>query len=333
MVCRGVRLYALNHSSLALIHAFSYLMRRLRGQVSPVSALIATTYKCQCRCPHCYAYDNNRPEFRELTTKEMFSLLDQLKGIGTLQVIFTGGEPLLRPDIFELIAYAHNIGLLTRINTNACCLDSDCASKLKKAGLNQCGISIDFVEAELHDRFRSLPGLHATALQALGNLREKGIQRVMYVSVTHEKLAAGLERFVELGKALKVNSCFFSIPYAAGRWEESYDQVLSEEEMAALCRLQRFSSVATEFYSLQTNCCAYNKALLSISANGDVSPCSVVPFPVGNIRNEPLSAIWARQVSAARLESSGKCPMNSPEGRAQMKAYCETVGAKGPARN
>jgi AdoMet-dependent heme synthase len=322
---RGIQLYVRNHSPRAFFQAFSFLVRKVTGQSPPIGAYIAITYRCQCRCPHCYAPGSNSLTLQELSTKEILSILDQLKAIGTLQVVFTGGEPLLRPDIFELIAYAHKIGLLTRINTNAYRLDRTCVSKLKEAGLDQCGISIDHIDAESHDRFRSLPGLHARALQAFGYLREKGILRRMYVFTTHAKLAAGLERFVEFGRKLKVNSCFLSIPYAVGSWEASYDEVLSEAEMAKLRRLQKEPSVTMEFPTPQTNCCVYNKTLLSINSTGNVSPCPAVPFSLGSIRDESLAAIWHRHVSALNLESRGKCPLNTPQERDKMKAHCDSV--------
>lgn len=328
VIRRGVRLYAVNRSPRALFQAFSFFARKFLGQSPPIRAFIAATYRCQCRCPHCYAGADTGPGFQELTTEETLSLLDQLRTIGALQVVFTGGEPLLRPDIFELIAHAHGIGLLTRLNTNAHKLDAECASKLKKAGLDQCGISVDFVDSESHDRFRGLAGLHAKALKAFDLLRAEGIQRRMYVAVTHAKLASGLERYIKLGEELKADSVFFSTPYAVGRWDKLYEEVLSDQEMDSIRRLQECPSVAMEFYTAQANCCAYDKTLLSISAGGDVSLCPAIPYCIGNVRNEPLAAIWARRVSAVKLESRGKCPLNAPQERVQIEAYCAALAKR-----
>jgi len=319
---RGLRLYARNRSPRALYQVFSFLVCRAAGRARPVNAFITTTNRCQCRCAHCYTSVGTDRKTQELPTGEILSILDQLKAIGTLQVVFTGGEPLLRSDIYELIAYAHRIGLLTRINTNGYKLDRACASRLKEAGLDQCGISIDYIDAESHDRFRVLKGLHARALQAFGYLHEAGILRRMYVFTTRAKLAAGLERFVELGENLRLNSVFFSVPYAVGNWDGAYGEVLSEKEMGTLRQLQKYPSVAMEFTTPQTNCLVYDKTLLSINSAGDVSACPAVPFSLGNIHTESLTAIWQRHASASSPESRGKCPMNSPEGREQMQSYC-----------
>ena len=210
---RGAGFYALNRSPRAFLQAFSFLVRKVMGQFPPINAVLAVTYRCQCQCPHCYSSVQDRSSSPELSTTEILGVLDQLKAMGTLQVIFTGGEPLMRKDIFDLVAHAHGIGLLTRISTNGYLLDQACAAKLKSAGLNQCGVSIDQVEADAHDTFRSLRGSHARALRAFGYLRQNHIHRKMLVFTSHAKLAAGLDRFVELCEELKVNSCFFSIPY------------------------------------------------------------------------------------------------------------------------
>jgi MoaA/NifB/PqqE/SkfB family radical SAM enzyme len=174
---RAVRLYARNHSSHAFLQAISFLVRKGSGQFPPINAVIAITYCCQCQCPHCYSSIQDRSISQELSTAEIIGVLDQLKEMGTLQVLFTGGEPLLRKDIFDLVAHAHGIGLLTRISTNGYLLDRACAAKLKSAGLDQCGVSIDQVDADGHDRFRALPGSHARALQAFGYLRQFRIHR------------------------------------------------------------------------------------------------------------------------------------------------------------
>jgi MoaA/NifB/PqqE/SkfB family radical SAM enzyme len=75
-----------------------------------------------------------------------------------LQVAFSGGEPPLREDIVELVRHAHDIGLLTRISTNGLLLDRELVSRLKRAGLTPCGVSIDDADPETHDRLRGLLG-------------------------------------------------------------------------------------------------------------------------------------------------------------------------------
>ncbi len=322
---RATRLYMLNHSPRAFLQASSFLVRKAAGRIPPINVVMAVTYRCQCQCPHCYASIEGRSVGRELSTVEFLSVLNQLKALGVLQVLFTGGEPLLRPDIFDLIAHARRIGLLTRLSTNGYLLDRACAARLKRAGLIHCGISIDEVDPSLHDRFRMLPGCHARALHAFAHLREYHIDRRMLVHTSHAKIAAGLECFVELAKSLKVNSCFFVIPYAIGRWDGAYQEVLSEGEMTSLRRLQKYRDVAIEFPTPETNCCAYDKTILNINPMGEVSLCPAAPFSLGNVCDKPLADIWQCHVSALRLESRGRCPLNDPLERERMRAHCASV--------
>jgi len=326
---RAVRLYVLNRSFPALIQALSFFWRKASGQAPPITACLAVTYRCPCQCPQCYSSVEGRTIRRELSTQECLRALDQLKAIGTLQVIFSGGEPLLRQDIFDLVAHAHRIGLLTRMSTNGHLLTRACAAKLKRAGLNQCGISIDDVDPDVNDRLRCMPGTFARALQGFGYLREFHIDRRMLVYASHANVAAGLERFIELGRTLKVNSYSFNIPFIIGRLAGTSQEMLSEKEMASLRRLQKYSSVSIEFLTPETNCCSYDKKILSINPLGEVNPCPAVPFTLGNVNDEPLAAIWRRHVSALRLESRGRCPLNDPGDRERLRAHCASVATRG----
>lgn len=98
---------------------------------------LAPTFRCQCNCIHCYAHGRGVNQGDELTTREVKSVLDQARRLGVLQVAFSGGEPLLREDIVELVRHAHDIGLLTRISTNGLGLDRELVSRLKGAGLEK----------------------------------------------------------------------------------------------------------------------------------------------------------------------------------------------------
>ena len=159
-------------------HFLGYFYRKavLRTPV-PFYISLAVTNRCQGRCVHCYSFLQRHEERPELTTAELESVIDQAARLGIFQVIFTGGEPLLRKDILELIGHARRRGLLTRLNTNSLLLDRDMALALKKAGLGQCALSLDDADPETHDRMRGLPGHHARTLANLSMLRDLGYLR------------------------------------------------------------------------------------------------------------------------------------------------------------
>ena len=116
-----------------------------------------TTNACNLYCEHCYRDAGARVE-DELNTEEGLHLIDEIARTGFKIMIFSGGEPLLRDDILELVAYARDQGLRPVFGTNGTLLTGAMAGKLKSAGALAMGISLDSVHSAKHDRFRSSPG-------------------------------------------------------------------------------------------------------------------------------------------------------------------------------
>jgi MoaA/NifB/PqqE/SkfB family radical SAM enzyme len=260
-----------------------------------------------------------------MSTEEMKDAIDQIKALGTLLLIISGGEPLLRKDILDLVAHAHKIGLLTRISTNGFLLTKELVVELKRAGLNQCGVSIDDADPDTHDRLRGLPGSFDKAVQGLRYLSDYKINSKILAYASRRLVTEGLERIIDLGRQLNVMSVWILMPVAAGRWADSHQEILTEEEMARVRSLYDLKFVHFEFPKAKTMCCAYDKALIYICPNGDVTPCPYVPYEMGNIRKEPLSDIWRRHVSLLQLESRGECPMNEKKAREALRTHTDTV--------
>jgi len=325
---RVARLYITNHSPRAFLRAFVHVCLKAAGRTVVESAILAITYRCQAHCPHCYAHVEGFGVGPEMSTEEFREVLDQLKAFGTLNVLFTGGEPLLRGDTFDLVAHAHQAGLLTRLNTNGYLLTRHCAAELKRAGLNQCGISIDDADPSVHDRLRGLPGAFERAMQGFRYLSECRIDKKILGYVTHENIDGGPERIIELGRKIKVNSIYFNIPFLAGRWSDHQEEVLSDKEMASLRRLLKYPLVSIEFPTPHILCCACAKSIITINPVGDVLPCPAVPVAVGNVREEPLSPIWHRHASALRLKTRGRCPMNDEREREVLREHAAAMRAR-----
>jgi MoaA/NifB/PqqE/SkfB family radical SAM enzyme len=334
VLLRVARLYATNGSHRAWSQLAYHVLRRLTHKASPYLVALGLTRRCQAACDHCYAHAPEKAGRDEMTTEECLSVIDQFKGLAALQVLFTGGEPLLRKDIFDVVAHAHEIGLLTRINTNGYLLTREYVTRLKQAGLNQCVVSVDYSDGGAHDRARKLPGSYERVMQGLGYLRECGIDRKIISCGSRGKIPGELERIIELGERLKVNSIHFTIPYLSGRWTDSYEEALSKEEMAWFRSLLKHRLVDMEFPTSRTMCCSYAKSYLYVSAEGDVTPCPAVPYVMGNIRQEPLADIWRRHVAMLDLESRGRCPMNSEYDRKLLREHAASVltytGRPGP---
>jgi len=186
------------------------------------------TKQCNLRCIHCYASANPSPDPNELTTEEGMTLLEDLAQFGCPVVLFSGGEPLMRPDILDLIHKAVSLGMRAVISTNGVLIDRALARELKKLGLSYVGISMDGLR-EVHDRFRGVKGAFDKAMEAVENCKAEGIK--VGLRFTINKLNAqeipGIFDLVERYQIPRI--CFYHLVYA-GRGSKLMEQDLSHEE-------------------------------------------------------------------------------------------------------
>jgi len=304
-----------------------HLARRLVNRSLPRFIDIAVTYRCQCRCVHCSADAYPRAGRQELTTAGFKSLIDQARDLGVLEVIFSGGEPLLRHDIVQLIRHAHQRGLLIRLNTNGLLLDRQRVAELKKAGLTQCAVSIDDADPAVHDALRGLSGSHAKAIEGIRNLREVGIPCQILTYASRRNVTGGLERIRDLARELGVLAVFIFFPMAVGRWADAFGEVLTAQERARVRALQDLTLVHLELPTPRTVCCAQDRLVLYATAQGDITPCPFVPFVIGNVKQRPLRELWHRYCADLRLAYRGDCPMNDVGARDAFREYVESVAA------
>ena len=308
---------------LSLPRKIVYLIKALTGEILRVRILgafnlrlveISLTDRCQCRCVHCYAHDElSASKNNELTTDELIQLLKDIKKIGATEIIFTGGEPLLREDILTLINYAHKMGLVTRLITNGIMLDDAFVGDLKKAGLSWCSISIDSPKPEAHDRFRGYPGCFNKAMKGFQLLSKNKIPFSIIAVARKELIHSGeLEEIVALGRKVGATVVRVNFPVPIGRYYNQQDIVLNYEERERVRKLLGTGFVSMESPKEGTKCTAA-VTKLNIHANGDVTPCVFTPLPFGNIRNQTLIEIWhAMDNYIQEYKISGQCPMCDP---------------------
>ncbi len=133
------------------------------------------TRSCNLKCVHCYAHARDEIFAGELSTEEGKAVLDDLAAFGSPVVLFSGGEPLVRPDLTELAEYAVGKGMRAVISTNGTLITSRIAGKLKKIGLSYVGISLDGME-EVNDRFRGVKGAFKKAMAGIMACQDVGIK-------------------------------------------------------------------------------------------------------------------------------------------------------------
>ncbi|MCP5070297.1 MAG: radical SAM protein, partial [bacterium] len=156
---------------------------------------------CNMTCPHCYASAGLRPSPKDLTTAEAQDLLDQMAASGVSIVIFSGGEPLLRPDLFELLAHARSLGIAPQLSSNGTLIDEGMARRLAEVGVPYVGISIDGIR-EFNDPYRGMEGGTEAALAGLRFANAAGMRTGMRMTLTArnvDQLEAVLDTAREVG--------------------------------------------------------------------------------------------------------------------------------------
>lgn len=186
------------------------------------------TRRCNLKCVHCYAQALDRSFPDELTTAEGKLLLDDLAAFGCPVVLFSGGEPLMRPDLVELAAYAVQKGMRTVISTNGTLITPGMAQELKSIGLSYVGISLDGMES-VNDRFRGVKGAFQKALEGIAACREAGIKVGLRFTMNRRN-AAEIPAIFDLLESQDIpRVCFYHLVYA-GRGSKLMEDDLSHEE-------------------------------------------------------------------------------------------------------
>ncbi|MDD2709847.1 MAG: radical SAM protein [Verrucomicrobiae bacterium] len=296
----------------------------------PVLSEVALTYRCNLKCRFCYANCSCRQSENtgELSTEEIRRILRIIREEAEVPgVSFTGGEPLLREDLAELIRFSrHEAGLRVNLITNGVLADEAVAGALKTAGLHSAQVSLESPEEDVHDRLTQVPGSHRKTLAAIRAFRAKGV--IVHTNTTINRMnratVAQMPAFVrELG--LERFSMNLIIPN--GRQPENgMDLNLNYSEMPELIRqIQEESArqgVEFMWYSPIPVCifnpvqhrlgnkgCAACDGLLSISPTGHVLPCSSWMEPVGNVLKEGFRNVWESARARALRQKEFAMPL------------------------
>ncbi|MCQ2092075.1 MAG: putative heme d1 biosynthesis radical SAM protein NirJ1 [Fibrobacter sp.] len=186
------------------------------------------TKTCNLKCVHCYARSEAIKYQNELTHEEGLALIDQLAEFNVPVILFSGGEPLLRPDFFELANYAASKGIRPTISTNGTCITPEVAEKLKAMGVGYVGISLDGNE-ETHDKFRGKEGAYKLAIRGIRNCVATGQKVGLRFTITKDNYR-DLNSIFDLIESENIDrACFYHLVYS-GRGSGIVDHDLSHEE-------------------------------------------------------------------------------------------------------
>lgn len=322
----------------------SVMRHRHRPQGEVPSALLAftgmyrpvvfwnITDRCNLTCTHCYnASGPTSPTEGELTTDEAKAVIDDLAATGVPLILFTGGEPLLRGDLFDLAWHAKSRGLKMALSTNGTLITEEMAKRIRDAGIEYAGISLDGATAATHDRFRNRTGAFDATVAAFSACKKAGLRCGVRVTLTRENFPE-LEELIDLSNRIGASRFCLYWLVPAGRGSDAYDQLQlgGEEVEAALTLLYRkaqetdpsvmefltvdapqdcihlLSSMecdrsadlpdARELLASLNGGCSAGTRVANIDAKGNVWPCQFArsqEFLVGNVRDRAFSALWA----------------------------------------
>lgn len=175
------------------------------------------TKACNLRCVHCRATAHNLSSLYDLPTNLAFDTIQQVSQVSHPILVLSGGEPLLRPDIFDLAAFAVGRGLTVALATNGTLVTREIADKIAHSGIRRVSISLDGADAGTHDKFRRIPGSFDDALQGFENLRELGVSLQINVTVARHN-AHQLPQILEMARSIGADALhtFMLVPVGCG---------------------------------------------------------------------------------------------------------------------
>ncbi|MBF0119879.1 MAG: radical SAM protein [Desulfobacterales bacterium] len=305
------------------------------------------TRNCNLSCIHCRASATNGPYDGELSTESCYILLDQIAKIGNPIIILTGGEPLLRPDIFDIAGYGIKKGLKVVMAPNGTLITERVAQKMKETGISRISISIDGATSEKHDEFRGVKGAFEGAISGIKQAKKAGLEFQINTTITKLNLDE-LPKIQELATGLgaAAHHIFLLVPTGRGKYISSseitaveYEEILNwfydkhknvTMQLKATCAPQYYRLLKQKEESNAKGCLA-GTSFCFISHRGIVQPCGFLDLPCGDVTKRSFDEIWEKSDIFASLRDfsklkgkCGKCKFKMVCGGCRARAYEKT---------
>jgi radical SAM protein with 4Fe4S-binding SPASM domain len=327
------------------------------------------TYRCNLACEHCYLDAGGTPlvdtgnfaDRSELGTEACFRVIDEIAAFAPeCLTILTGGEPLLRRDILDIVRRAAERGLWVVVGTNGVRITENVAQRLAEAGARGLSLSLDALDPDRHDRFRNVRGAWHNTVEGAEILHRTGLPFIVQTTAGSHNLGEldAIADFAHDRLAAKVWNLYFLVPTGRGQFVSDMTPAQYDDVLAALYRIQRkytrrmlvnakcaphyiktvldhaqHPAAETDQPSIRTYTggaggCPAGTHYMGIRPNGDLTPCPYLPVFAGNLRNSRLTDLWASSplfVGIRRRASlggrCGACELNAHCGGCRARAY------------
>ncbi len=261
------------------------------------------TERCNLDCLHCYQSRHQAPG---LTTSDYLGLLDQAAELGTLFLLVSGGEPLLRPDLFTILDHARKLRFSTTLSTNATLVDEAEAEHLAALNPFEVGVSVYSADPEVHDRITRIPGSLAATLRGIRLLRAAGLKVRLKLMVMAENQGRwqgvpGLAR--ELGCSLSMDPTVFARDDQDSGHVQARRVPFEEKVAAYEAHLRSLTHIGESPRPpvpdpASSPMCGAGLFSLYVASSGIAYPCVTWRAPVGDLTAEPLRLVWERVTSS-----------------------------------
>ncbi|MDK2847771.1 MAG: AdoMet-dependent heme synthase [Desulfuromonadales bacterium] len=302
-----------------------------------------TTRRCNLQCIHCRCSSDPDAPDGDFNTAEAFRLIDDICSVSRPVLVLSGGEPLLRDDIFEIAAYGTEQGLRMCMATNGTLVTDEICRKMKSVGIRMVSLSLDGASAAVHDDFRRCVGAFDATVRAAATLRRNGLPFLINSSFTRRNQADIAATF-QLAKKLGAVAWYLFMIVPTGRGEELLKELISgadyEEILAWHYRQERDErdilmrpTCAPHYYRIAPQMarqegrrlerrslsfstgggkgCLAGQSICFIDAFGDLKPCSYFPRTVGNVKRSSFGKLWFDSPLLKELRNfdryGGKC--------------------------
>jgi radical SAM protein with 4Fe4S-binding SPASM domain len=280
------------------------------------------TRKCNLKCSHCYINATSKDLEGELNTEESKKLIDQIAEVSRPLLILSGGEPLLRKDVFDLVRYGTGKGLRMGLGSNGGLIDKDVARELRNSGIKTVSISIDSNIAAQHDDFRGVAGSWDKAINAIKVLRENDVLVQVNTTVTQQNYKQ-IDDIMSLTEQIGVENfhLFFLVPTGRGAKMADISPAMYETMIKGA-----FSKVGKHQLNVRPSCapqfmriakdigldmrqwirgCIAGLYYCRVYPNGDITPCPYLPVRLGNVRETSFKEIWFKSTVFNALRNPG----------------------------
>lgn len=305
----------------------------------PYAVMLELTYRCNLSCKHCFIEKDKRNQESELSLDEIKGILDQLVEMGTFFIGFTGGEIFIRDDLFDIARYAKKRGFLITFMTNGTLITPEMINEIKKIKPLKFEISLYGATSSTHDHITGVDGSFETTVQSIKALTGAGVNVViksplMNLNIReYEKMKAFSEK---LGNYAKINPGI--IPRRDGssepmQYDLSFDEM--DDYLPANIGIGLFDYYKDEYKNPSDRLiCKAGLSTCSISPDGNVFPCILMPIELGNLKEKRFKEIWhirpseslkkLRSLSSRDIKPCYTCDLLKHCIRCPGTAYLET---------